>query len=178
MAPLPPLISTLLPAPTRPRHWKSSAASGPASRMAAAPAAQAMRVLIRRPPWRLRRRTAAKGCKERLEAGSEGAQLLPVGGAEAGQDLLPGRSQGHENAPPVGRPRPPGHQAQRGETIDQPDRAVVADAEARGQVAHSDGGPAGGAADGEQGLVLPGGEAGVRGRRLAEAEERAQGAAE
>src|SRR5437867_12152445 len=54
MAPFTPLISTVLPAPTRPCHWKSSAASGPPSSNAAAAmaAAQAIRVLMR-PPWSL-----------------------------------------------------------------------------------------------------------------------------
>src|SRR4029453_6810352 len=52
MAPFTPLISTVLPAATRPCHWKSWADAVPASRSAAAPAAQAIPVLMR-PPWSL-----------------------------------------------------------------------------------------------------------------------------
>src|SRR5438874_3310006 len=62
MAPLTPRISTVLPAASRPCHWKSCAPAGTARTRMAAAAAQDVRVLMR-PPRPLRCRPPPKGWK-------------------------------------------------------------------------------------------------------------------
>jgi hypothetical protein len=106
------------------------------------------------------------------------AELRVMRGGQAGQHVPSLRGELDEDLPAVRTARLARDQSQGDQAVHQADRAVGAHLEPLGQVAHAQDAASLGAPDGQERLVLPGGEAHRGRRRLAEAEELAQGVPE
>jgi len=113
-----------------------------------------------------------------LEWESEPPELLPVGDGEAFENLPPARAQAEIDLPGVLRAVLAQEELLRDQTVDEADCAVMRDLQPLGELADIDLITAREAHDGEESLVLLGGEADLAGSLLTEAQEEAETVAE